>query len=240
MSELERFIEFWYGPRRPEYGEPIAANEYPELPGALRRFYNFAGRWPSPGAAEDDYFYAGHGGHHLLSLELVMTPPTWARSQTPKGRLRFFMEYQGDWSGVTEPKLPDPPVWIRGHWDDEEETQGTPKPRTKTRQVATSLSSFLITHCLMATVYESKNSELSHYGFPSPDGDKLLRWYGLQRKSSELLWKVPPGCCPHYYGQFKLIQEHILVLEVGRSPLRMCAIHPDGVALLRSVLGPDA
>jgi hypothetical protein len=44
MAELERFIEFWFGPRRPEFGEPDVSTLYPDLPGSLRRFYAFAGR----------------------------------------------------------------------------------------------------------------------------------------------------------------------------------------------------
>src|SRR5947207_5092214 len=103
MAELERFIEFWYGPRRPEFGEKDVCRLRPDLPGSLRRFYTFAGRWPSPDSAGgEEFFYIGQGGHHLLPLDQV--------GPTDDGRLRFFMGYQGDWDGLTTPGEPDPPV----------------------------------------------------------------------------------------------------------------------------------
>src|SRR5262245_3257177 len=46
LTGLERFLEFWLGPRRPEYGEPAENLAKAELPGSLRRFCTFAGRWP--------------------------------------------------------------------------------------------------------------------------------------------------------------------------------------------------
>jgi hypothetical protein len=45
MDELERFLTFWYGPRRPEYGEANESLRRFPLPEPLRRFYAFAGRW---------------------------------------------------------------------------------------------------------------------------------------------------------------------------------------------------
>src|SRR5262245_43947607 len=57
MDELERFIEFWCGPRRPEYGEPPEALQKLPLPDPLRRLYAFAGRWPP---INKDYHYVGH------------------------------------------------------------------------------------------------------------------------------------------------------------------------------------
>ena len=39
MGQLERFLEFWYGPRLPAYGEPDAASLQPALPAPLLRFY---------------------------------------------------------------------------------------------------------------------------------------------------------------------------------------------------------
>ena len=88
LDELERFLEFWYGPRRPEYGEPQKRLRKLPLPYPLRRFYAFAGRWPSPHPwYRGDTFYEGHGGHHLQPLQDVKV--------LPSGRLSFLMEYQG-------------------------------------------------------------------------------------------------------------------------------------------------
>src|SRR5262245_28382458 len=96
MDELERFLEFWYGPRQPEYGEPERRLQQLPLPYPLRRFYAFAGRWPSPRPCyPGDTFYEGHGGHHLRNLDGVKL--------LPDGKLNFFMEYQGDWDGLTLP-----------------------------------------------------------------------------------------------------------------------------------------
>src|SRR5579885_621661 len=105
MDELERFLEFWYGPRRPGYGEPERRLRERPLPYPLRRFYAFAGRWPAPAPSRrGETFYEGHSGHHLQPLDGV--------KQLPLGRLNFFMAYQGDWDGRTLAKGDDPPVGL--------------------------------------------------------------------------------------------------------------------------------
>jgi hypothetical protein len=225
MTELERFIEFWYGPRCPEFGEPDARSRYPELPGPLRRFYAFAGRWPSPDPAGDGaFFYTGEGGHHLLPLNQV--------GPADDGRLQFFMEYQGDWDGLTTPGAPDPPVWISGRWEDPEEGEGI-------RQVSEALSKFLVTHCLMTTVYEWGNSP--HPRMNSHEVKTALAgWLRRNRGSSELLWEAEPGGCPNYDGSFQLLHGHVLVHDTGTGYLKFGALHPEGVELLRGVIGDAA
>jgi hypothetical protein len=225
MSELERFIEFWYGPRRPEFGESDAEIRHPELPGALRRFYAFAGRWPSPASGrEGAFFYTGECSHHLLPLD--------RSGPTDDGRLRFFAEYQGDWDGVTTPGEPDPPVWIRGRWDDPEEGEGT-------RLVSGALSKFLVTHCLMTTVYEAGNS-------PRPRtcshvvNNALADWFRRDKASAERLWEAEAGGCPNYDGSFYLLHEHVLVHDTGKGVLKFGALHPEGLELLRGVIGDAA
>jgi hypothetical protein len=129
LDELERFLEFWYGPRRPEYGEPQRRLRKLSLPYPLRRFYAFAGRWPAPAPLyRGDTFYEGHGGHHLQTADGV--------KRLPRGRLNFFMEYQGDWQGLTLTEGDDPPVWIKGVCGD---------GQRGTAQVSGSLSRFLVT-----------------------------------------------------------------------------------------------
>ncbi len=225
MAERERFVEFWYGARRPEFGEPHVLTLYPDLPGSLRRFYAFAGRWPSPDPlSAEDFFYAGQCGHHLLPLD--------AAAPECDGRLRFFMEYQGDWYGVTNSSEADPPVWIRGRWEDEGEEEGV-------RQVSEALSKFLVTHCLMATVYETCNSPRPRTHSHSVD-TALAEWFRGNRESAELLWEAEPDGCPNYEGSFYLLHEHVLVHDTGTGFLKFGALQPEGVELLRVVLGDAA
>ncbi|AWM38889.1 hypothetical protein GobsT_28830 [Gemmata obscuriglobus] len=232
LAELERFIQHWYGPRRPEFGEPDALAGYPELPGSLRRFYSFAGQWPSPNPDSDaEYFYTGGSGHHLLPLAQA--------SPTVDGRLRFFMEYQGDWYGVTTPGEPDPPVWITGRWDEEGAPEGTedgPEPQAKTRQVSAALSRFLVTHCLMTTVYEWDNSPHPRTSSHAVD-TALADWLRRERASAEVLWAAEPGGCPNYEGSFLLLHGRVLVHDTGSGFLKFGARHPEGIELLRGVIG---
>jgi len=48
LSGLELFLEFWLGPRKPEYGESLELLDMLKLPDPLKRFHAFAGRWPPP------------------------------------------------------------------------------------------------------------------------------------------------------------------------------------------------
>jgi hypothetical protein len=225
MDELERFVEFWYGPRRPEFEDAGAGGVYSLLPAPLRRFYAFAGRWPSPDPQGDDqFFYTGKGGHHLFPPDRVVL--------TADGRLKFFMEYQGAWEGLTLPGEADPPVWISGRWDDPEEGEGT-------RRVSGALSGFLVTHCLMATTYESDNSPRPRTHSDVIDR-ALARWFEQDRAAAERLWEAEPGGCPDYRGPFYLFHGHILVHVQERGRYKFGALHPEGVELLREVLGGDA
>src|SRR5690348_3282157 len=93
MNALERFIEFWYGPRKPEYGESEGRLQPLRLPYPLRCFYAFAGRWPFPKPTvinDDSFFYSGEAADHLYTLDHIKL-----RSD---GRLEFFGEYTGFWT----------------------------------------------------------------------------------------------------------------------------------------------
>jgi hypothetical protein len=232
LTALERFIEFWYGPRRPEFGDPEAIVRSRELPGSLRRFHAFAGRWPAPKPDGDlEFFYTGAGGHHLLPLS--ETGPT------SDGRLRFFMEYQGDWYGVTTPGEPDPPVWITGRWDDEDnsgEAEDVPRSQARTRRVSATLSEFLVTHCLMTTACEDGNGT-NAWAAPHAGDTSLADWFRRDRVHAELVWESQPSGCPNYDGTFYLLHGHVLVLDVGSRMLLFAALHPEGIELVRSVIG---
>jgi hypothetical protein len=219
LDELERFLEFWYGPRRPSYGEAENRLRKLPLPYPLRRFYAFAGRWPAPHPLyRGDTFYEGHGGHHLRTPESV--------KRLPRGRLYFFIEYQGNWQGLTLAEGDDPPVWIKGVWGG---------GQRGTAQVAGSLSTFLVTHCLMATLYEFTNSPCCGWADPLVGNVHLVEWFRRSRPDAVRIWSADHRPCHNYVGSFFLFQGSILVHEVGKS-YRFGAIHPEGVGLLERQL----
>jgi len=161
MDELKFFLEFWYGPHRSEYGEPGERLHGLRLPYPLRRFYRFAGRWPAQRG--NKFFYTGRG-HHLLALDEI--------TEHADGRLTFFMEYQGDWHGLTLQQGTDPPVWIEGAiWD----AEGREKIPGGTRQVYDSLSKFLVAHCLMTIFYDERALRLAEW-VDAPPGQAALIW----------------------------------------------------------------
>jgi hypothetical protein len=227
MKELGRFLEFWYGKRRSEYGEPPEVLSGMVLPYPLRRFYALAGRWPSPEPERMAYFYTGSGGHHLRQLDQL--------AQTPDGRVNFFMEYQGDWDGVTLARGTDPPVWIQGYWDDPADDELDDDERDamppKVKQVSDALSRFLITHCLMTTLYEDENSPCSVSG----ERGNLIDFFNQYPQWAVRIWDVEEGSCPSYEGSFYLFQDCVLVHRIG-SFYRFGTRHPQGIRLMVSHL----
>jgi uncharacterized protein (TIGR02996 family) len=216
MDELARFVEFWYGPRKPAYGEPPERLKKPALPYPLARFYAFAGRWPSPDPATTDpdhFFYVGEGGHHLWPLDLLKV--------LRGGRLRFFMEYQGDFTGLTLLKEKDPPVWIRSSWSGKEEGRGT-------KQASNSLSRFLITHCLMASLYDWGNQKRDS------DAEPLICWFKREPEHAVRIWDASDCDCPDYEGVFYLFHEYILVHQSSEcDSFRFVANHREGVEAMK-------
>ena len=192
LTELERFIEHWYGPRRTEYGE--AEGDLLSLPVPLKRFLAFAGRWPSPRAAHDEAFiYTGGGGHHLQPLSM--------HSVRKDGKLVFFMEYQGDWDGLTLTSGEDPPVWISGHIDPDSSGR-------RIRKVSDSLSAFLVTHLLMATAYDDDNSSECGSWSPLHDGGRVSPGGAVR------IWAADGCTCPNYEGEF-FWRDGLLIHESG-------------------------
>ena len=49
QGELERFLEFWLGPHKADFGFSDYELSRTELPHRLKRFYAHAGRWPAAG-----------------------------------------------------------------------------------------------------------------------------------------------------------------------------------------------
>ena len=234
LGELGRFLEYWFGPRWPRFGEPAERVRAVSLPFPLAWFYEFAGRWPPgvPGYTLEDFFYTGAGLHHLYSLDMV--------KPRPDGRLEFYGEYQGDWKGLTLAAGEDPPVWIEGRG-----IEGNDE-RSGEKRVCSSLSRFLVTHCLMAIVHEDDNSPCPvvsanppglGLGLSGPGGQRLVNWFLASPRDSSLLWDAAD--CDLYYhdGTFFLLEGGILVYR-HRHAYVFRAIHPEGIRLLESRLGP--
>lgn len=226
MDELERFLEFWYGPRSPQYGETQQQLRRFPLPEPLRRFHAFAGRWPPPTPTDSlEFFYSGAGGHHLQPLDYV--------KQRPDGRLDFFMEYQGDWQGLTLPTEADPPVWIEGSFnDDDEGLEGGDGPRPRIRIACASLSKFLVTHCLLTSIYEDPNAPCSTYARP---GSPLFTFVDANPGRVVLIWDCEGCRCPCYQGSVHLMKEGILVHK-GMGYYRLGALRPEGIKLLKTLI----
>jgi hypothetical protein len=234
LGELGRFLEYWFGPRRPGFGEPAERVRARALPWPLAWFYEFAGRWPPgvPGYTLEGFFYTGAGLHHLYPLHRV--------KPRPDGRLEFHGEYQGDWSGLTLAAGEDPPVWIEGSWIEENGDDMSGE-----KFVCSSLSRFLVTHCLMGIVHEDDNSPGPvvmanapgrSLGPSGPGGQRLVDWFLASPRDSDLLWDAA-GCELYYHdGTFFLLEGGILVYR-HRHDYVFRAIHPEGIRLLKSRLG---
>ena len=106
MDALCRFVEFWLGQRKPEYGERPEALAKIELPMPLRRLYEWAGRWPSfESLCETKGGVAAFSNNDfLVSLAGLQSADT--------GKIVFVGENQGVWNCRTLPVYgDDPPVW---------------------------------------------------------------------------------------------------------------------------------
>jgi hypothetical protein len=228
MAALEQFLEFWFGPRQPQFGELEPRLERLPLPYPLRRFYAFAGRWPSAEPERQELFYTGAAGHHLRPPEGVVL--------RDDGRLDFFMEYQGDWEGVTSPDGDDPPVWLTGFLEEGEDE--------RTVQVCDSLSKFLVTHCLMAILYEMENAvtvsqergRLVDY-FQEHSQEPLRQFFEPVRlwDARDLAW---PRSCLDYEGEFFLFANSVLVHR-SRGAYRFGALRLGGIRTIVGRLGAD-
>lgn len=220
MEMLERFVTLWYGPRSEDYGATVET-ELP-LPKPLDRLYRFAGHWPSPESELVKCFYQGSAYHHLWSPDQI--------ELTSDGKIKFYMEYQGDWTLVTLPDKRDPPVWIRGSWfdpDTGDECKGEQK-------LDISLSTCLVHHILINTIAETENS-------PCRVGGTLARDYFAEHQEQAVkIWELPDSGFPFWYtGEFYLLPDGILAFNGGLysdESLSLYASRPRGIQRLCHVL----
>jgi hypothetical protein len=208
MDALEDFLKFWYGPHRPEFGEPEDRLRVLPLPYPLQRFYAFAGRWPSPRTEDPEgWFYRGASIHHLFPLDSLEV--------MPGGLLRFSMEYQGDWTGFTLLDEEDPPVWI-----DEVRKSLREETGSQSKPVAESLSRFLVSHCLLATVYDEDNYLSSR---------DSVAWCRAPGSDACWIWDTRKSDYPRFEGRFFLFLGSILVYKGRNSRYRFATNDPERV-----------
>ncbi len=145
MDALCRFIEFWLGPRKEDYGESAdAVGKFP-LPMPLRQIYKFAGRWPRQDGLNLIPFAVPAFSHqdHLWKLDSV--------KRADDGKLIFLNENQGVWDCRTVVGVEEPPVWcVRDQLDEKGESF------TLEKLVSNSLSRFITTCVLQELVLGSR------------------------------------------------------------------------------------
>ena len=191
MGELERFIEFWLGPRQESYGEPESAFQSKQLPDPLARFYRFAGRWPTVSRDYPGSIHAFSTQDTLLGLGAI--------ESTPDGRVLFAVENQGVWRCVTLAQGANPPVWVSG------EARGLDDKEWVELEVPliVFLGGFVMQELAMGSRVCSGNRVL----------DSALR---PRLANISPFWNN----APHVYGDnrsFTLLDEGILVFRMGQS-----------------------
>ena len=145
MSGLERFLERYLGPRRPEFGTPDDEVRSVEMPRPLQRFFRFAGRWPghNPQTPFANRFCVQDTLAGIVGREYAPA------MQVMDDRLVFVWENQGVWVAATERAGVDPPVWITEECSHRE-------TRRVWRRLDNPLSHFLVSFVLQEVMFGSE------------------------------------------------------------------------------------
>lgn len=215
LAGLGRFLDRYYGPRQESYGDEPEQIEAIAMPAPLRQFYRMAGKRPpgNPGYTLEDTFYSGAAMHHLYTLDSLR--------KDREERLEFYGAYQGEWTGYTLLEGDDPPVWIEGYLDS----------GSGIMQASDSLSRFLVTHCLLATLYEPDNMP-GDVRF-AEKGSALAAWLNRYADEHVVIWNADEIRCDPFPGEYSLFREHILVRRVSdRFELR--GIDAEGARMLEA------
>lgn len=202
MELLEKFLQFWHGPRRSEYGETDQRLAPWDLPKPLERFYRFAGRWPKREQRYDsDWIYGNDSYHHLLDVDQLQ--------RTDDGYVEFYREYQGDWTIVTRPGAVNPPVWLRGTWDDcPDEICDLEDPRTK---LEIKLTDLLVTHVLLISLLKNPANDFGTKAFAD--------YFDKHQDEFTKIWEAPELNVPLVAGEFYQCGEVIALRQDGRTSL---------------------
>ena len=221
LSELERFIVYWLGPRCEECGEPAENLADLDLPEPLRRLYSFAGRWP--GTTGRDQICEEYGWVTAFSSQDLLLRPDRLELSSD-GKVKFIVENQGVWSLATLSSGDDPPVWI----DIEEIGFG----RSDEWPVANdSLSHCLTTFCLQELTFGAR------FGVWDSELSKLFR-SGQQKITP--LWLNGTYASPESKYSFYLMEGDVLVghFPFGDDSLFFSANSEQGIAWIRAHESP--
>jgi hypothetical protein len=145
MAGLERFLERYLGPRRPEFGESDNELRSIEMPAPLSRFFRFAGRWPGQNPQSPNV-------NRFCMQDTLCSIRSQGRArplETMDDRLNFVYENQGVWIASTERAGADPPVWISEGCSHRE-------PHRIWRRLENPLSHFLVSFVLQEILFGSQ------------------------------------------------------------------------------------
>lgn len=146
LFELERFIEYWLGPREDSYGTEPAVLAELSLPGPLLQLYRFAGNWPSPcGRQKANHVVPAFSKQNSLRKAQALN------YSSDNEYLIFINENQGVWELITRASGDDPEVWL--HYPEYGDWQ---QSRDQWLPLHPSLAEFLACFCLRELVFGSK------------------------------------------------------------------------------------
>ena len=212
MDELERFLIFWLGPWKAEYGEPESALSTQRLPDPLRRLYGFAGRWTREDAETQQTNWVLNTGEGFRRLENL--------ERTRFGTLFFGDECEQNWSCATRTKGADPPAWVKDRcgadlfcW----------------RRLGRSLSRFLVTLCLRQLVGGSRLMLFDA---------SLTQWFLASAETAVPI--MIGGPFPYYErgASFYLLDGSVLAADFDQDGIALAANDEKGVALLETHRSP--
>ncbi len=142
MDGLEAFLDFFIGPRQPEFGCDVSDVKHVEMPSVLERFFRFAGRWPGHNPATP-YANCFCMQDTLCAIRKNVYAPTL---EVMDELLIFVFENQGVWVAATEQSGVDPPVWISENCSHRE-------PIRQWNRLDNPLSHFLVSFVLQEVMF---------------------------------------------------------------------------------------
>lgn len=189
MDELEKFILFWLGPRKPAYGESASALGLVSLPYPLCRLYGFAGQWPP------HPHYANEPNVFCVQDYLI---PLSGLEYSDDGKLVFLVENQSCWTCATLTQGDDPPVWVAGDYLYPNPDDG------EWHLITDSLSKFLVSFCLQELLFGS---------VPHTPGTRRLS--NIDRQKAVPLWTDGPYVGSNRSHNFYLLNDEVLIGPFG-------------------------